>query len=208
MNKYSVDIMGAVFDDAGIAVKSGWVKIYHCHPENREFIGAGMDFVHQGFSIPADAYLDAPHLPEQTKNIAICRNVDGSAWVTLVDYRGRTAYKTATGEPIVVDFIGELPETLTLIAPSSPFDHWLDGQWVTDTSAQHAAAVSEAETKKISLLAEASTIIAPLSDALAGGYITDEDSKKLLAWQKYRYSLTKVDTSLAEKVVFPVKPDL
>ncbi|MCX9458487.1 tail fiber assembly protein, partial [Vibrio cholerae] len=84
----------------------------------------------------------------------------------------------------------------------------LDGQWVTDTSAQHAAAVSEAETKKISLLAEASTIIAPLSDALAGGYITDEDSKKLLAWQKYRYSLTKVDTSLAEKVVFPVKPDL
>ncbi|EPP4481388.1 tail fiber assembly protein, partial [Salmonella enterica subsp. enterica serovar Montevideo] len=44
-----------------------------------------------------------------------------------------------------------------------------------------------ASGKKIALLAEASSVIAPLRDALDGGYIDDADKPKLIAWQKYRY---------------------
>lgn len=60
-----------------------------------------------------------------------------------------------------------------------------------------------AKAKKQELLNIASQFIAPLKDALDGGYIDDEDKPKLTAWQKYRYDLTKVD---AAKPVWPEKP--
>lgn len=53
----------------------------------------------------------------------------------------------------------------------------------------------DAAYKKTALIAYATQVIAPLKDALDGGYIDDEDKPKLTSWQKYRYSLTKVDTS-------------
>ncbi|EAC1938297.1 TPA: tail assembly chaperone [Escherichia coli] len=57
--------------------------------------------------------------------------------------------------------------------------------------------------KKAALIAEAGQVIAPLSDALAGGYIDDADKPKLTDWQKYRYALTKVDPA---NPVWPEKP--
>lgn len=60
-----------------------------------------------------------------------------------------------------------------------------------------------ATAKKTALLAEANDIIAPLKDALDGGYIDDADTPKLSAWQKYRYALTKVDPT---KPVWPERP--
>lgn len=60
-----------------------------------------------------------------------------------------------------------------------------------------------ATAKKQELLTVASHYIAPLKDALDGGYIDDVDKPKLTAWQKYRYDLTKVD---AAKPVWPEKP--
>lgn len=61
-----------------------------------------------------------------------------------------------------------------------------------------------ATAKKAALLAEATDFIAPLRDALDGGYIDDADKPKLVAWQKYRYDLTKVDPT---KPVWPAKPE-
>ncbi|MDU1700615.1 MAG: tail fiber assembly protein, partial [Citrobacter freundii] len=42
-----------------------------------------------------------------------------------------------------------------------------------------------------------------LKDASDGGYIDDADRPILIAWQKYRYDLTKVDLA---KPVWPTKP--
>ena len=64
--------------------------------------------------------------------------------------------------------------------------------------------LTAAATRKIATLrAEADSIIAPLKDALDGGYIDDSDKLKLTEWQKYRYALTKVDPT---KPVWPTKP--
>ncbi|EMH4840315.1 tail fiber assembly protein [Salmonella enterica] len=60
-----------------------------------------------------------------------------------------------------------------------------------------------AKSRQSALLAEASAFIAPLKDALDGGYIDDSDKPTLITWQKYRYDLTKVDLT---KPVWPVKP--
>ncbi|RZN54919.1 tail fiber assembly protein [Escherichia sp. E10V10] len=70
----------------------------------------------------------------------------------------------------------------------------------------HDELVAVADVKKAALLAEASVVIAPLADALAGGYIDDADVPRLAAWQKYRYALTKVDTSTAPDITWPLQP--
>ena len=54
---------------------------------------------------------------------------------------------------------------------------------------------ADALSRKAALIAYATNIIAPLQDASDGGYIDDEDKPKLVAWQKYRYALTKVDAA-------------
>lgn len=64
--------------------------------------------------------------------------------------------------------------------------------------------VAEAADQRKALIAEASNIIAPMRDALDGGYIDEADKPRLVAWQKYRYDLTKVDPA---KPVWPSKPE-
>lgn len=60
-----------------------------------------------------------------------------------------------------------------------------------------------AAARKATLLAEASAIIAPLRDALDGGYIDDADKIKLVEWQRYRYQLTKVKDEGAPDIDCP-----
>ncbi|EKN4209773.1 tail fiber assembly protein [Yersinia ruckeri] len=78
---------------------------------------------------------------------------------------------------------------------------------LTNPPPTHDDLVAEAERKKAALLAEASSVIAPLADALAGGYIDAVDEPRLVAWQKYRYALTKVDISTAPDIEWPLKPE-
>lgn len=63
------------------------------------------------------------------------------------------------------------------------------------------------ERKKASLISEATSVIEPMSDAQNGGYIEKRDIKRLDLWQRYRYALTNVDTSLAPDIEWPQKPE-
>lgn len=74
--------------------------------------------------------------------------------------------------------------------------------WI-DNAATIPDPVAIATHQKAALIAEASNTIAPLKDASDGGYIDDADKPRLIAWQKYRYDLTKVDPA---KPVWPEKP--
>ena len=103
---------------------------------------------------------------------------------------------------------GNYPKETTTLAPATPYDTWNGSEWITDTKEKHAADVVKAEQQKTALLAEASAIIAPLADAQAGGYIDDADVSRLAEWQRYRYKLTKVDTSTAPDITLPPKPEV
>ncbi|MBP6122565.1 MAG: tail fiber assembly protein [Providencia sp.] len=66
--------------------------------------------------------------------------------------------------------------------------------------------VNEAEQQKQSLLAEASTAIAPLQYAENLAIATTEESASLVDWQKYSVYLNRVDTSTAPDIEWPIKP--
>lgn len=65
---------------------------------------------------------------------------------------------------------------------------------------------AEAEAKKQALIAEAATAIAPLQDAVDLDMATSEEDAKLKEWKEYRVMLTRVDTSTAPDIIWPVKP--
>lgn len=187
-----------------IAVVAGDITVFNYDGETREYLSSSVEFLSVGVGIPANSCIDAPGILKE--GFTFCRTEDGKAWKDIVDHRGETVYSTVTGEKIIITTLGEQPKDTTTQAPSTPYDKWDGSQWVTDTKAQHNADVAEAEQKKTALLAEASAIIAPLADAQAGGYIEDADVPRLTEWQRYRYRLSRVDTSTAPEINWPELP--
>lgn len=203
--KYTLDIQKAQFDEQGLAVVAGWAEVYICDPVTREYVRASLDNVPFGGSVVADAYLDAPQLPTKL-DIAIIRSDDEKSWMHITDHRGKTAYKTETRQPMEVDFIGELPSNLTLLAPKTEFDVWNGKKWVTDTDAQKAMLVEQAEREKTQRLEEAEQNILMLERKVRLGMATDEEIELLRQWEIYSIKVSDIDTSTAPDIEWPAKP--
>lgn len=206
MKNYNLDIEQAEIGDNGLATKSGWIKVYIADPQTREYLNASMENIYFDVSVSAGAYIDAPELPTKT-GFAVVRSEDGSKWEIVTDNRGKTAYSTETRQPIEIDFIGDLPDTLTLLEPKTEFDKWNGKKWVTDIEAQKAVLVAQAEQEKAQRLEEANTTITYLQDAIEVGLDDDDYQAKLTAWKTYRVLLNRVDTSLAPNIDWPEKPE-
>ncbi|MEX6253924.1 tail fiber assembly protein [Providencia huaxiensis] len=159
-----------------------------------------------GGSVVGNACLDKPELPSKS-GIAIVRSADEKSWLYVVDHRGQIAYSTETRQPVEIDFIGELPANLTLLEPKTEFDKWNGKKWVTDTEAQKAVLVAQAEQEKAQRLEEANATITYLQDAIEVGLDDDYYNAKLTAWKTYRVLLNRVDTSLAPDIDWPEKPE-
>ncbi|WP_236595618.1 tail fiber assembly protein [Morganella morganii] len=202
---YTTDIQNAQFDENGLAIISGWVKIYRAHPYTREYIGAAMDNVPYGGSVVGDAYLDEPAIPT-VPNMAIVRSSDGKLWLHVPDYRGSLAYDKETMQQNEITELGNLPDNLTLNAPETPFDKWNGKKWVTDKTEQQAYEIAIAESHKQSLLAEAEQAIAILERKVRLGMATDKDKAKLTEWEVFSIKAVGVDTSLSPDVSWPTIP--
>ena len=206
MTKYSLEIAAAQIGENGLAIRAGWIAVYSADTQSQEFIGVNNEYLPLGVSLPANGYADSPVLPtEQDK--AVRRNDAGNAWEIVADLRGKVAYSTETGQSGEVNFIGELPDTLTLLAPLTIYDKWNGANWVTDKAAQHAAVARAAEEKKAQLLNEATAKIAPLQDAVDTGMATDGEKPHLTAWKTYRVLLNRIDTSKAPDITWPQLPE-
>ena len=142
--------------------------------------------------------------PEQGK--AVVRQ--GEVWVLVDDYRGETAYDKQTGTETVIAEIGETPATLTMLAPQSQFDVWDEpaGAWVKDVAAEQQSLTAQAKQQKTALLAEATSMFAPLQDAVDMGMATPEEEAALLDWKRYRVELSRVDVA-KRPVTWPVSPE-
>ncbi|MBN4866543.1 MULTISPECIES: tail fiber assembly protein [Providencia] len=206
MKNYNLEIEQAEIGENGLATKSGWIKTYIADPQTREYVNATMENIYFDVSVSASAYVDAPELPTKA-GFAVVRSEDGTKWEIVTDNRGKTAYSTETRQPLEIDFIGDLQSDLTLLAPKTEFDKWNSKKWVTDTEAQKAAFIAQAEQEKAQRLEEANAAITYLQDAIEVGLDDDDYQAKLTAWKKYRVLLNRVDTSTAPDIEWPEKPE-
>ncbi|ENP0206186.1 tail fiber assembly protein, partial [Escherichia coli] len=140
----------AVLNGELIATKAGNITVYNYDGETREYISASTEYLAVGVGIPAYSCLDAPG--SYKAGYAICRSADFNSWEYVPDHRGENVYSTETGESKEITGPGDYPENTTTIAPLTPYDEWDGEKWVTDTEAQHNAAVDAAEALRQSLI--------------------------------------------------------
>ncbi|TBM28250.1 tail fiber assembly protein [Hafnia paralvei] len=95
----------------------------------------------------------------------------------------------------------------------SQYHTWDGSCWVIDEAGLKALEdeeqrqlVSDANAKKTVLMTEAAERIAPLQDASDLGIATNEELAQLKAWKTYRVLLSRVDTSIAPNIEWPLKP--
>lgn len=107
------------------------MDIYCAHPVTREYIGqtsADPDPLEaDNWLIPAHAYADKP--PVAGAGETVIRGKDG--WAVVPDHRG-TVYRTANGEAVLHEQLGELPGGLTATAPPGPEYAWTGAAWEVD----------------------------------------------------------------------------
>ncbi|MBP6518675.1 tail fiber assembly protein [Shewanella sp.] len=205
MKNYKLDIEQAEIGINGLASKAGWIKTYIADPATREYVNASMENIYFDVSVSAGAYIDAPELPTKA-GFAVVRSKDETKWEIVADHRTKTAYSTETRQPTEINFIGDLPPTLTLLEPKTEFDFWEKNKWLTDAGAQQESFIVIAESEKSQLLQEANSTITYLQDSIDVGLDDDNYELKLKDWKKYRVLLNRVDTSTAPDIEWPVKP--
>ncbi|HEY3589734.1 MAG TPA: tail fiber assembly protein [Buttiauxella sp.] len=138
----------------------------------------------------------------QAISTAICFSASSmgfypQAWIDDGTYADLpTDIITLTSDELI--YRDSMPPAGKILGSQDGHPAWIDIP--LPTSAELTAIAAQ---KKSALLAEASAIIAPLRDASDGGYIEDADKPKLVAWQKYRYDLMKVDPA---NPVWPQQP--
>ena len=199
--KYQLQPETAVLDSNGLTVSAGWAVIYNVDAKG-EFLQATYQYLPVGVGLPANAYLDAPKNVQD--NQAIIHN--GQQWTYPKDLRGTIICSTNTGAETIMQEIGEIPDGYTTLKPSSEFDSWDGEKWILDAEKQHQHEVNQASAKKNQLIAEATTQISYLQDAIDTDIATDTEKELFTALKKYRALLNRIDVNQAPNINYPEKP--
>lgn len=186
-----------------IATVAGDITVFNYDGETREYLSSAVEYLAVGIGLPANSCMDAPG--ESREGFAICRTADFTAWEYVTDHRGETVYSTETGEEVNISALGDYPEGTTTLAPSTPYDTWNGNEWVTDTEAQHSAAVEVAERQRQSLINTAMASISMIQLKLqAGRTLTQTETTKLNIVLDYIDAVTATDISTAPDIILPV----
>ena len=193
-------------DENGFATEVGFITVYNYNGETMEFTSASLEYLPVGVGVPGNSCVDAPI--SKKDGFAVCRTADLTGWEYVADHRGETVYSTATGKPVTISQLGEYPEGTTTIAPLTPFDKWDGKKWVTDTEAQHSAAVDAAEVQRQSLINTAMASISLIQLKLqAGRKLMQAETTRLNTVLDYIDAVTATDTSTAPDVIWPELPE-
>ena len=196
----------AILGKDGYALNDGEIIVHNYDGETREYISTSTEYLAVGVGIPACSCLDAPGTHKA--GYAICRSVDLNSWEYVPDHRGEVVYSTETGDTKEITVPGDYPENTTTIAPLTPYDKWDGEKWVTDTEAQHGAAVEAAEAQRQSLIDAAMASISLIQLKLqAGRKLTQAETTRLNAVLDYIDAVTATDISTAPDVIWPELPE-
>jgi len=201
--KYQLQPQSAVLDENGLTISAGWAIIYSVDAKG-EFLQATYQYLPIGVGLPANAYLDAPKNVKD--NQAIIH--DGQQWTYPKDLRGTKIYSTETSEEMTMQEVGEIPDGYTDLKPASEFDSWDGKKWQLDKNKQHQYEVNQASVKKNQLLAEATTQISYLQDAVDSQIASEQEMQLLAEWKKYRVLVNRIDIELAPNINYPETPQL
>ena len=200
--KYELQPASAVLDKNVLTISAGWAIIYNVDTKG-EFSQATYQYLPVGVGLPANAYLEAPKNVQD--NQAIIHN--GQQWTYPTDLRGTKVYSTRTGAEKIMQEVGEIPEGYTTLKPGSEFDKWDGKKWQLDKNKQHQSQVNQATTQKKQLIAEATSQISYLQDAVDSQIASEQEIQLLAEWKKYRALVNRIDVQQAANIDWPDMPN-
>ena len=65
------------------------------------------------------------------------RIFSNKTWVYVEDHRSETTYNKKTKEKIIIKKLGNIPETLTKIKPTTEYHKWNGTKWIVDTTKEN-----------------------------------------------------------------------
>ncbi|WP_404684509.1 tail fiber assembly protein [Raoultella terrigena] len=184
--------------------KTQVVTVYHISDDTGELVGVEELSIPPHTGLPASSTHSSP--PEVATRETAVFNTAAGLWSLFEDHRGQIVYSTASGEPVEISALGELPEGVTMKAPADSYQKWDGANWVNDTEAKRQAEVNSATELLTELMRKANEKIAPLSDAVELGIQTDDEVVQLTEWKKYRVALSRIDTNSAPDIAWPEIP--
>ena len=199
--KYELQPQSAVLDNNGLTISAGWAVVYNVDAKG-ELLQATYQYLPIGVGLPANAYLDAPKSVKD--NQAIIHN--GQQWTYPKDLRGTIIYSTETGVETTMQEVGEIPEGYTTSKPTSEFDSWDGKKWQLDVSKQHQYEVNQASAKKNQFIADATSQISYLQDAVDSQIASELEIQLLAKWKKYRVLVNRIDIEQAPNIDWPSQP--
>ena len=199
--KYELQPQSAVLDNNGLTISAGWAVVYNVDAKG-ELLQATYQYLPIGVGLPANAYLDAPKSVKD--NQAIIHN--GQQWTYPKDLRGTIIYSTETGVETTMQEVGEIPEGYTTSKPTSEFDSWDGKKWQLDVSKQHQYEVNQASAKKNQFIADATSQISYLQDAVDSQIASELEIQLLAKWKKYRVLVNRIDIEQAPNIEWPSQP--
>ncbi|CAM6962956.1 tail fiber assembly protein [Escherichia coli] len=196
--------MKPVFDENGLAAESGDIRCFYFDPSTFEYTGWSDEHINVGVSMPGHS-TDVDPGDEVAGKVAVF--VSGQ-WELKEDHRGEIVYSIVDASSSTVDYIGEIKPEFTKLMPITRFDKWDGEKWVTDTEAQHGAAVEAAEAHRQSLIDAAMASISLIQLKLrAGRKLTQAETTRLNAVLDYIDAVEATDTSSAPDVIWPELPE-
>lgn len=123
--------------NSDMAETSVSITIYQYHPVSGEYLWSQEYTPPVGVGLPAYSTESSP--PAVGSNQIQIFN--GGEWFVVPDYRGQTFYRKADRTEIIIQDIGNVSEDLTSLPPTTIFDTWKDGAWVTNTVAAKDASL-------------------------------------------------------------------
>ena len=199
--KYELQPASAVLDKNGLTISAGWAIIYNVDAKG-EFSQATYQYLPVGVGLPANAYLEVPKNVQD--NQAIIHN--GQQWTYPKDLRGTTIYSTETGVETTMQEVGDIPEGYTTLKPGSEFDKWDGKKWQLDKNKQNQSQVNQATTQKNQLIAEATSQINYLQDAVDSQIASEQEIQLLAEWKKYRVLVNRIEEQQAPNIDWPKQP--
>ena len=137
-------------------------KIYHYDQEGVYVETSEARVVQEQVIVPASATTIKP--PKPKKGYACVFDSEKQAWEQIADHRGKTAWGRDSANDVEIDFLGDLPDTMTFLQPPE-FPAWnettqswdVDTEWQLAITKEKAIAQARQEyTKAIKTIKDAS----------------------------------------------------
>lgn len=184
--------------------KDQTLTVYNLSSDTSELIGAGDCFVPANTGLPA--YCTHVKPPKEKMGFALVFDTDSSEWQYIADHRGETRWNTQNRQMQVIDILGDIPSEMTEKAPSGDFDMWDGKEWVKNSQAEKDFQTDIAARELKERMSLAINTISTLQDAVDLAMATDAEKDSLMAWRTYRVLLSRVDTSIAPDIDWPLLP--